>query len=106
MGRINWRSAEVVICAVLLVQILVMLIDLDTKNRLLKASLKLQEVLKDGKRVSTAGHERSHTNGSNHGRIPVDLVANGAAGMAEKSAVDETPGDDESFSTPIEERKA
>lgn len=98
MPRINWKSAEVIMCAVLLVQVLIMLIDFDTKQRIVRESVKLREAIKDG-RIQAANHQGNHSDDAHNFRVPGDMVANGHAGLAEKSpsqesdAVDKSPGD-------------
>src|SRR5208282_2451481 len=83
MPKINWRSAEVIMCAVLLVQVLIMLIDFDTKQRIVRESVKLREAIKNG-RIQASGNQGSHSNHAHNFSIPGDMVANGHAGMAEE----------------------
>ena len=99
--KINYKSAEVVLGVILAIQILVMLIDLDTKNRIVKESVKLREDIKDvGQRISGANHKGNRPDGGHNGPFSGGVVDNGIAGMATESAVSEGPGDDESFQTP------
>lgn len=103
--KINWKNAEVVLAVILAIQILVMLIDLDTKNRIVHESIKLREAIENGKGIPRAANKRNRPNRSNHVSFPGSVVDNGAAGLAKESPSSEGPGDDESFTTPIEERE-
>lgn len=86
--KINWRSAEVVMTGILIIQILVMLIDLDTKQRIVRQSVKLREEIQDaGKRISGSTHKRNRADGHHYGRIPDGMVANGDVPVGEAGSI-------------------
>jgi hypothetical protein len=86
--KINWRSAEVVMVGILIIQILVMLIDLDTKQRIVRQSVKLREDIQDaGKRISGTTHKRNRADGHHYGRIPDGMVANGDVPVGEAGSI-------------------
>lgn len=67
--------------AIALLLIIVMVIDLDTKNRLLKAADSLKETINDG-RIQAANNQRNSPDTDHDGAISPDLVANGNAPVA------------------------
>jgi hypothetical protein len=86
--KINWKSAEVVMTGILIIQILVMLIDLDTKRRIVEQSMKLRESIEDaGKRISGASNKRNRTDSHHYGRIPDGMVANGNVPVGEAGSI-------------------
>lgn len=82
--------------------VLILIIDLDTKKRLLEESLSLKELLNDG-RIQAATSKGSHPNGSDNSNSPRNMVADGATGMAEESA--SKTSNRTSKTTSIRERK-
>jgi hypothetical protein len=85
MNEKQIKLASYVIGACTLLVILVLIIDLDTKNRLLKAAESLKEAINDG-RIPATNNQGSGPDPDNNGSIPPDLVDNGNAGMATPSS--------------------
>ena len=88
---------------ILVAAVLVLVIDLDTKRRLLEESLSLKELINDG-RIQAATGKGSHSNGSDNSNSSRNMVADGTAGMAQESASNQ--GESTSKPAPIRQRKA
>lgn len=85
MNEKQLKLMSYVIGACTFLVILVLIIDLDTKNRLLHAAESLKEVINDG-RIQAANNQGSRAHPGNHEPIPPDLVDNGNAPVATPSS--------------------
>lgn len=95
-------AAFIAAAAILAAAVLILVIDLDTKRRLLAEALTLKELINDG-RIQVATGKRSHPDSGDDSNSPRHMVADGTAGMAEESASKESNGSNKT--TPIRQRK-
>lgn len=77
--QIKLYTTVIAVCSLLV--ILVLMIDLDTKRRLLAAAESLKETINDG-RIQAANHKGSGPDVDYDGTISPDLVDNGNARVA------------------------
>lgn len=89
--KFNWKSAEFILACILAVQLLVMFIDLDTKNRIVKESVKLREALENGG-IRPANDTGSGLDNHNDVSFPGSMVDNGTPGVGTGSNVSESTG--------------